>query len=78
MLLLDRISRQSERIIAIEIARTTVDIVKAWEVSGQANLPPEHNRSINTRLRQMWSASIQALGGRILEQAKSRSTPITT
>lgn len=78
MLLLDRISLQSERLLSSEIARTTVQIVKAWEASGKADLPPEHNRRINLRLRQMWSASIQALGGRILEQAKSRSTPVTT
>ena len=70
MLLLDRISRQSERILAREIASTTRATVDKWEVMGQAELPPEHNRRINVRLRQMWAASIKALGGRILEQAK--------
>lgn len=72
-LLIERISRASERLLAKEIASATQEIGKAWSVTGQVKAPPEHERRISSILNRTWRTAIQAMGGRILEQGKSRA-----
>ena len=74
-LLLERLSRVAERLIAQEISGTTLAMVKRWEASGQVIAPDEHLRRIESLLRRIWRASVEGMAKRISAAAKSASKP---
>lgn len=77
-MLLDRIARSVERILAREIASTMRDMVKAWQATGRVDKIPEHERRVESTLRMAWRASIEGFARRISEaaQAKGKHAPL--
>ena len=76
-LLLDRIARPVERILAREITRATREMVKAWEVTGRVTELPDHHKNIEATLRMAWRASIESFARRIVESvAKHKRVPL--
>ena len=78
LLMMTRIEKSIERLLAREIVSTTRDIVKVWEVSGQINMPPEHPKRIEAILKTAWRASIEGGARPIMEAAKGRNKPVIT
>ena len=74
-LLLERLSRVSERLLAKEIATTTLAMVKGWQASGQVRSQDEHLRRIESLLKRIWRASIEGMAKRITAAAKGGSGP---
>ena len=74
-LLLERLSRVSERLLAKEIASTTVLMVKRWQASGQVGLPDEHAKRIQSLLSRIYRASIEGMAKRITAAVKSSTSP---
>lgn len=74
-LLLERLSRVSEKLLAKEISGTTLSMLKGWEASGQVTAPDEHLKRIESLLRRIWRASIEGMAKRISAAAKSASEP---
>jgi uncharacterized protein with gpF-like domain len=77
-LLIERISRSSERMLAREIQKATIDTVKTWAASGNIAAPDDHQRNIFNILKRTWSTAITNMGGRLSDQAKARGCPIHT
>lgn len=77
-LLQDRIARSVERLLAREIVSTTRDMVKAWEVTGRVEIPPEHPKQIEAILKMAWRAAIEGGARPIMEAAKGRNKPVIT
>lgn len=78
LLMMTRIEKSIERLLAREIVTTTRDIVNAWEVTGRIDLPPEHPKRIEAILKTAWRASIEGGAKPIMEAAKSRNKPVIT
>ena len=74
-LLLERLSRVSERLLSREIATTTLAMVKGWQASGQVALPDEHKRRIESLLGRIWRASVEGMAKRITAAAKGSGGP---
>jgi len=74
-LLLERLSRASERLLSKEISTTTLAMVKGWQASGQVRSQDEHLRRIESLLKRIWRASIEGMAKRITAAAKGGSGP---
>ena len=74
-LLLERLSRVSERLLSKEIATTTLSMVRGWQASGQIRSQDEHLRRIDSLLKRIWRASVEGMAKRITAAAKGSGGP---
>lgn len=77
-LLQERLSRTAERLIGREIASTTRDMARKWEVSGQVPEPGEHVRRMDSLMRRIWRAAVEGMAKRVNEAAKGVGRPSVT
>jgi hypothetical protein len=75
MLLIERIERKFVRRYRSEIVEGTETMLAEWEAMGQVGDSAEHRKSLEATMKQNWRASIEALAGRIREQAKAAGYP---
>lgn len=75
LLIMQRIERNAERALARELTKASKEIVKAWQVTGQAVMPLDHQKNINQILNSVWRASIQGMASRVEQAVKGKSAP---